>query len=294
MEDEFPAIGRKIMSLNARRISDKKGGALRLILLAIDDVTEGRQAEQERKRLENQLLQSQKMESVGVLAGGVAHDFNNILNIIQGYASLLRTHAAAGGEIAEISEAINESTRRGASVVQHLLTLARKTEAKIEAADANTLLDGLGSLLKETFPKNIELTLDCAPGLPPTMADPNQIAQALLNLCVNARDAMPNGGRLTLKTAIVDRHRLQDFDAAKADHYVCIEVTDTGSGMDEDVQKRIFEPFFTTKGIGQGTGLGLAVVYGIVKNHNGTIQLKSKLGNGTSFYLYLPVVASGD
>ncbi len=282
------------MFLNARRISDKKGGAVRLILLAIDDVTERREAEEERKKLEEQLLQSQKMESIGVLAGGVAHDFNNILNIIQGYASLLGKHATPGGEIAEIFEAISEATKRGTSVVQHLLTLARKNETKFELADANTILHGLSSLLKETFPKNIELTLDCAANLPPMMADPNQIAQALLNICVNARDAMSNGGRLTFTTAVVDRRSLQDFDGAKADHYVCIEVTDTGNGMDENVQKRIFEPFFTTKDIGQGTGLGLAVVYGIVKSHSGTIQVKSKLKGGTSFYLYVPVVPLGN
>ena len=294
VEHDFPAIGRKIMFLNARRISDKKGGAVRLILLAIDDVTERREAEEERKKLEEQLLQSQKMESIGVLAGGVAHDFNNILNIIQGYASLLGKHATPGGEIAEIFEAISEATKRGTSVVQHLLTLARKNETKFELADANTILHGLSSLLKETFPKNIELTLDCAANLPPMMADPNQIAQALLNICVNARDAMSNGGRLTFTTAVVDRRSLQDFDGAKADHYVCIEVTDTGNGMDENVQKRIFEPFFTTKDIGQGTGLGLAVVYGIVKSHSGTIQVKSKLKGGTSFYLYVPVVPLGN
>jgi two-component system cell cycle sensor histidine kinase/response regulator CckA len=234
------------------------------------------------------------MESLGVLAAGVAHDFNNILNIIQGYASRLRKHEARGGEIVEIFEAINAATKRGTSVVQHLLTLARKSDVKMELADANTFIQGLSGLLKETFPKNIELTLDCAPNLPPVMADPNQIAQALLNLCLNARDAMPNGGRLTLKSAIVDGHKLRDFDEAKADHYVCIEVTDTGSGINENVQKRIYEPFFTTKDIGQGTGLGLAVVYGIVKNHKGTIQAKSKPMHGTTFYLYLPVPTSGE
>ena len=293
VENNFADIGPKIISLNARRIDNKDKGSTRLVLVAIEDVTQRKRAEQERHKLEEQLLQSQKMESIGVLAGGAAHNFNNILNIIQGYASLLKKYSDKNNEIAEILDAINEGVGRGISVVQSLLTLARKTEAKMELADANTLVDGLSSLLKQTFPKNIELILDRAPRLPPMMADSNQIVQALLNLCINARDAMPNGGRLMLKTAIVGGQNLPDFAEPKAEQYVCVEVTDRGSGMDEAVQKHIFEPFFTTKEIGKGTGLGLALVYGIIKNHHGFIEVTSKPADGTTFQVYLPAASAG-
>jgi len=248
---------------------------------------------EERKRLENQLLQAQKMESMGTLAGGIAHDFNNILNIIQGYAFVLSKHAVKHEEIAEPVDVINETVKRASAVVQQLLTLARKTEAKFESMDANSLVQSLMRLLTETFPKAIEITLDLDHKLPPITADPNQIMQALLNLCVNARDAMPDGGKLTLKTGVVAGNNLQNHDEANAERYVCIEVTDTGIGMGEDVQQRIFEPFFTTKETGQGTGLGLAVVYGIVRRHEGFIQVESKAMEGATFRVYLPVASSG-
>lgn len=247
---------------------------------------------EERKKLEDQLRQAQKMESMGTLAAGIAHDLNNILNIIQGYATILRPGANTD-QIGESVEAITETTKRGAALVQQLLTLARKTETKLEPTDPNTVIQQLSHLLKEAFPKEIELALDLAPRLPSIMADPNQITQVLLNLCVNARDAMPDGGRLVIKTDIVDgRGELEEYGDLTAEEYVSIEVTDTGTGIDENVQSRIFEPFFTTKEIGQGTGLGLAVVYGIVKNHDGFIRVKSQAMHGTTFLLYLPVVSS--
>jgi signal transduction histidine kinase len=232
------------------------------------------------------------MESMGTLAAGIAHDLNNILNIIQGYTSVLEP-GVESEEIAESVEAINETTQRAAALVQQLLTLARKTETKLESIDATALIQGLGHLLKETFPKNIELTLDLARTLPSIMADPNQITQVLLNLCVNARDAMPEGGRLALKTGVVGGKELKEDGERKAEEYVLIEVTDTGTGMDENVQSRIFEPFYTTKEIGQGTGLGLAVAYGIVKSHDGFVHVKSEPMRGTTFLLYFPVVSPG-
>jgi two-component system CheB/CheR fusion protein len=324
VKGDFPAIGPKIMSLNARRIDSREKKEVRLILLAIADITERRRIEdqrqqfsreleikvsertgaleqanrallqdmEERKKLEDQLRQSQKMESMGTLAAGIAHDLNNILNIIQGYTSVLGP-GAKSDQIGESVEAITETTKRAAALVQQLLTLARKTETKLESIDANTLIQGLSNLLKETFPKSIELTLDLARGLPAIMADPNQITQVLLNLCVNARDAMPDGGTLALKTDVVDGKELEQYGDLKAEEYVSIEVTDTGTGMDENVQSKIFEPFFTTKEIGQGTGLGLAVVYGIVKNHNGFVQVKSQPMRGTTFRLYFPVGSAG-
>jgi PAS domain S-box-containing protein len=247
---------------------------------------------EERKRLEEQFRQAQKMESIGTLAAGVAHDFNNILNIIHGYASLLSPHAAENEEIAGSLNVINEEVKRGATLVQQLLTIGRKTEKKVESTNVNMLLVELSRLLQQTFPKTIEVTLELNPDLPTIMADPNEITQALLNLCVNARDAMPDGGRLTLKTGAVEGKSLQDYAGAKSDGYVCIEVTDTGTGIDESVQSQIFEPFFTTKQTGKGTGLGLAVVYGIVQTHNGFIQLESKPMRGATFRIYLPVAPS--
>jgi two-component system, cell cycle sensor histidine kinase and response regulator CckA len=309
------------MSLNARRIDNKEGNQIQLILLAIDNITERKQAEQdvhnlnqelearvsertaelqqantallrdieERKRLENQLIQAQKMESLGTLAGGIAHDFNNILNIIQGYTFLLSKHAAKHEEIAGPVDVIQETVKRASAVVQQLLTLARKTESKFEPVDANALLESLMTLLRQTFPQTIEVTLDRSDMLPPVMADPNQMMQALLNLCLNARDAMPDGGKLTLKTSVVAGENLKSYDEVNAERYVCIEVADTGIGMDENVRKRIFEPFFTTKESGHGTGLALAVVYGIAHRYGGFIQVESHPNDGATFRLYLPV-----
>jgi two-component system, chemotaxis family, CheB/CheR fusion protein len=248
---------------------------------------------EERKKLEDQLRQAQKMESLGTLAAGIAHDLNNILNIIQGYTSILGD-GGDSGQIAESVAAITETTNRGSALVQQLLTLGRKTETKFESTNANTLVQELGNLIKETFPKNIELALDLARRLPSIMADQNQFTQVLLNLCVNARDAMPDGGRLSLKTRLVHANDLEKCDDLKAEEYVSIEITDTGTGMDENVQSKIFEPFFTTKEIGQGTGLGLAVVYGIVKSHHGFIRLQSTPLQGTTFAVYFPVESADE
>jgi PAS domain S-box-containing protein len=244
---------------------------------------------EERKKLEEQLLQSQKMESIGVLAGGIAHDFNNILNIIQGYAFVLRGHTTQDKETSESLTIIDETVHRGSALVQQLLTLARKSTTKVESVNVNGLVEGLITLITQTFPKTIELSLALEADLPSIMADKNQIEQALLNLCVNARDAMSDGGRLSFKTQSIEGETLQGLDDTLDGHYVCIEVSDTGVGMDESTRKRIFEPFFTTKNTGHGTGLGLSVVYGIVKNYNGFVNVESKPESGTSFRLYFPV-----
>ncbi|MGH7766440.1 MAG: MEDS domain-containing protein [Candidatus Binatia bacterium] len=245
---------------------------------------------EERVRLEDQLRQAQKMESIGTLAGGIAHDFNNILNIIQGYAALLGTHAGDSAEIADSLNVINEAIKRGAGVVQQLLTLARKTEAVLEPTDVNAVVGGLMELVKGTFPKNIEVTLDLGPELTPLMADANQLNQALLNLCVNARDAMPEGGKLGVQTRMVDGKALPDYVETKTERFVRIEISDNGIGIDENLRSRIFEPFFTTKESENGTGLGLAVVYGVVKNHQGFVDVQSVPGNGTIFQILLPVL----
>jgi PAS domain S-box-containing protein len=250
---------------------------------------------EEQKSLQEQLRQAQKMESIGTLAGGIAHDFNNVLNIIQGYATLISRQSSGNHEIADSLKVINEEIERGASVVRQLLTVARKTETHLKPTHANEVALRVGELIKQTFPKTIDLAMDLDRTLPPVLADPNQISQALLNICVNARDAMPTGGKLTIRTEVIDGDKLRDHHPdSRTDPYICIGVADTGTGVDESVRRRIFEPFFTTKAFGEGTGLGLAMVYGIMKNHNGIIDVESESGRGTTFRLYLPVLRSDE
>ena len=243
---------------------------------------------QEQRNLEEQLRQAQKMESIGTLAGGIAHDFNNILNIVKGYAALIGHHPAADSAIAESVSIIDESIERGAAVVRQLLTLGRKTEPRLVSTDVNEVVAALANLLKQTLPKTVDVIYECRP-LPAVLADPNQISQALLNLCVNARDAMPNGGKLRLRTTVAAGGKLPNPTTLGA-QAVCIEVADTGTGIDTAIRSRIFDPFFTTKKVGEGTGLGLAMVYAIVKNHNGAIDFDSEAKRGTTFRLYLPIL----
>lgn len=244
----------------------------------------------QRERLHEELLQAQKMESIGTLAGGIAHDFNNLLNVILGYASLLEQSPANPTQISADVAVIKETVTRGSSLVRQLLTVARKSETQFERTDINSLLQGLQALLHETFPKTIEVFLRLEPNLPALMADPNQIHQAMLNLCLNSRDAMPDGGELLLKTGTITGVELRKhFQEARQEQYVHISATDTGHGIDKAIKNRVFEPFFTTKSQGQGSGLGLSVIYGIVTNHGGFIDVASEPGRGTTFDIYLPV-----
>ena len=242
----------------------------------------------ERKKLEQQLIQAQKMESIGTLAGGIAHDFNNILNIIQGYSFLLRSSHGHVEELEESLNTIDETVQRGTALVQQLLTVAQKTSGKPTLLNPNLLIEGLIKIVRETFPKDIEVSSSSYPNLPAILADKTQLEQVLLNLFVNARDAMPEGGRLTIETGLVAGAEL-NFHGAIADRYVSIKVADTGIGMDQSTRNRIFEPFFTTKNKSQSTGLGLSVVYGIIKNHNGFVEVESRPDYGTTFRVYLPV-----
>jgi len=276
----------EILQLNQeleRRVAERTNQLREANLVLLRDI-------EERKKLEAQLLQAQKMESIGTLAAGVAHDFNNILNIIQAYASTIDEHSVGKKEIQDSVRVINDTVGRGSAVVQQLLTVGRKDRSTdFELVNLNALIEGLLPLIQETFPKTIELSCVMEPDLPQIMADKNQIQQALLNLYVNARDAMPQGGRLTLKTQSVDGSAIQEFASEVAARYACIEVSDTGVGIAEIIRERIFEPFFTTKEKGQGTGLGLSVVYGIMKNHNGFVDVESKPMAGTVFRLYFRI-----
>ncbi len=244
-----------------------------------------------RQSLENMLQQAQKLESLGTLASGIAHDFNNILAIILGHASLLRLSSKNPEKISQSVDAITLATERGANLVKQMLTFARKTEISLQPLEINTLIKEIGKMIKETFPKIIEVNLNLKPNLPPVLADITQIHQVLLNLCVNARDAMPNGGKITITTELMSYGKLKEyFSQVEDSKYVAIIVSDTGIGMSEEIKKRIFEPFFTTKSKGQGTGLGLSVVHGIVSAHKGFIRVESEPGQGATFYIYLPSV----
>ncbi|MDP2602562.1 MAG: MASE1 domain-containing protein [Deltaproteobacteria bacterium] len=243
----------------------------------------------EEKKLEQQLHQTQKMESVGTLAGGIAHDFNNILNIIKGYASLLSLERDGDHDLTHCLKIIDATVDRGAATVQQLLTVARKSERSFAAVDFNALLEGLKDQLAKSFPPTIETTLQLDSDLYPVLADPNQIHQALLNICLNARDAMPEGGKLVICTGkIFGAKLLERFTGAKERPYAFITVSDTGTGMDEATRSRAFEPFFTTREVGQGSGLGLSVAYGIVSDHGGFLDVTSEPNRGTTVHVYLP------
>jgi two-component system, cell cycle sensor histidine kinase and response regulator CckA len=243
-----------------------------------------------RKRLEQQLVEAQKMEGLGTLAGGIAHDFNNILAIILGYTNKLESSHAKPHEFPGAIKVIKDAVDRGAALVQQLLTAARQTEARFSSVDLNALVRDLERMLQATFPKTIDFNLELAPDLPLVTADKSQLHQVLLNLCVNARDAMSGGGTLTIATSVTPGADLTEmFTGVTAENYACIRVRDTGIGMSRQVKSHIFEPFFTTKERGKGTGLGLSVVYGVVNNHRGFVQVESEPGAGTSFIVYLPV-----
>ena len=253
--------------------------------ITLTDVTQ-------RRRLEAELRHAQKMESIGRLAGGMAHDFNNILNIISAYAESLK-RGPEKQKVVESSKAIGMAVERGAGVVRQLLTFARKDEAAFRAASINEVVREVSVIVGETFPKNVRVESELADGLPAIMADPDQLHQALLNLFVNARDAMPRGGVLRLSTASIDQSSVRErFPEATARSYVRIEVADTGHGMDPETRSRVFEPFFTTKERGAGSGMGLAVVYGVVSAHRGFVELDSQPERGTRVYLYFPAIGA--
>jgi PAS domain S-box-containing protein len=248
----------------------------------------------DKKSLEDQFRQAQKLESIGTLAGGVAHDFNNILGIILGYASILQRGAVTPESIEGSVKPITDAVQRGAGLVRQLLTFARKTEVNIGPVNVNAIVRELSSMLRATFPKSIDVLVGTDADLPILMADQSQLHQTLLNLCVNARDAMPSSGTITIRTGQVGGSSLLGrFPDAREEGYVMISVSDTGTGMDEATRNRIFEPFFTTKEPGKGTGLGLSVVYGVVKSLNGLIDVESEIGKGTTFHLYFPVPQQG-
>ena len=243
----------------------------------------------ERKRVENQLITAQRMESVGRLASGIAHDMNNILTPMMLSVFMLRRNPPAD-EMEEMLTVIESSARRGADIVRQLLTFSRNAVGQRTVVEPPGLIQGMVKIMKGTFPKNIHIAFHAPEHVWPVMGDPTQLHQVLLNLCVNARDAMPKGGRLSVTAENVrldDNDRIANPDAIPGP-YVLLRVSDSGEGIPPDIIEKIFEPFFTTKPTGNGTGLGLSTVIGIVKSHRGFVNLRSQVAHGTMFEIYLP------
>ena len=275
---EFP------VHLSTAVIYEQNGFPVALIGVATD-ITE-------RKHLETQLQQSQKLEAIGKLAGGVAHDFNNLLTVIQGYSELLLAQINAKDPINEQIRQINHAAARAESLTRQLLAFSRKQILQPRVIDVNLLINEMEDMLQRLIGADIEFRLDLRKDLGKIKADRGQIEQVIMNLAVNARDAMKDGGQLSVASnnVYLDNEFKKKYPEAVIGSYVCLSISDTGSGMDQETQARIFEPFFTTKAKGEGTGLGLATVYGIVKQSGGYIYVNSEIKKGTSFFLYFPRV----
>jgi PAS domain S-box-containing protein len=289
IEEKYIQDGQELWVHTMKTAVKDNSGRIAGILGVFWDITEYR-------KLEAQLRHAQKMEAVGTLAGGVAHDFNNILNVIIGYGVMLLDRL---GDDHLSKEQLNEvlaAADRAANLTKRLLAFSRKQAMEMKPVNVNAIVAGMEKMLSRIIGEDIALTMELTAGKLPVMADAGQIEQVLMNLVSNARDAMPKGGELRMSTAMmeVDIAYIAVHGYGKAGPYALISVTDTGGGMDAETQKKIFEPFFTTKGLGAGTGLGLAIAYGIIKQHDGYIQVYSEVGKGTTFKILLPIIEEGE
>jgi PAS domain S-box-containing protein len=257
------------------------------------DISERKRAEEQRKQLEDQLLQAQKMESIGTLAGGVAHDFNNMLTAIIGNIQLVLENTPSESLDYPMLAEIEKAATRATALTRQLLTFSRRQPIERRSIDLNATINELSQMLRRLIGEHVDVAIRLADQLPLIFADPAQIQQVVMNLAVNARDAMPSGGHLLIATREVelDEQAARSQPWARAGRYVQLIVGDTGTGMDTELQQRIFEPFFTTKERGKGTGLGLSVVYGIIKQHEGFVHVDSAAERGTTFTIFLPVPA---
>jgi len=274
-----------LLSANATPLFDATN-KINGMVVTVEDITE-------RLMMEAQLRQSQKMESVGQLAAGVAHDINNILTVIQGHAGLLLNVTPPGADSIKSLKQISAASERAASFVRQLLTFSRKQIFRSKVVDLNTLLRNLENMLPQMLGEDIALEIRYQPNLPHIEAGTGMIEQIAMNLAVNSRDAMPQGGKLLITTSAVEirASHAKRHPEARPGWFVCLTVTDTGCGMDHKVLQRLFEPFFTTKEVGKGTGLGLASIYGMVKQHQGWIEVQSEIAVGSTFKVYLPVAS---
>lgn len=278
-----PKLGKaRTMLTSGQSVTSASGEKLGAVVAAHDI--------SERKQLEEQLRQAQKMEAVGRLAGGIAHDFNNLLTAIMGYSELILRRLSDGDPMRQDAEEINKAGQRASSLTRQLLAFSRKQVLQPRVLDLNSVVSELQKMLTRSIGEDIELVAKLAPGLGCVQADPGHIEQVIVNLVVNARDAMPSGGVLTIQTANIDTGDERP-SVIPSRQYVLLSVSDTGCGISDDVQSRIFEPFFTTKDAGKGTGLGLATVYGIVEQWGGRILVDSELGKGATFRILLPRLA---
>ncbi len=272
-------------------LCDERGLPLRIIG-TVQDVTEARRAALALQRSEEQLRQSQKMEAVGRLAGGVAHDFNNMLTVIGGYSSMIVAQMDKADPLYKNVLEIQQASERAAALTNQLLAFSRKQVLQPRVLQLNGIVSGLGKMLHRLIGEDIELATALDPKLGHIKADPGQLEQVIINMAVNARDAMPQGGKLTISTAnvVIDQATSFRNRSLLAGEYVMLAISDTGVGMTKEVQSHLFEPFFTTKGVGRGTGLGLATCYGIVSQSDGDIRVYSEPHRGTTFKVYLPRV----
>jgi PAS domain S-box-containing protein len=272
-------------------VSDARG-KVRYIVGASRDITELKRAEAEKARIEDQLRQAQKLESVGRLAAGVAHDFNNLLTVINGFSRLLLRGLKEGDPVRDGLEEIHKAGERAAGLTQQLLAFSRKQVLQPRVLDLNRVVEEMRPMLERLMGENVEVCAQLHAEATTVRADPHQLGQVLMNLAVNSRDAMPQGGRISIETGFVEwgESEIQSHPGAQAGPYVMLAVSDTGVGMNEETRGHIFEPFFTTKGVGKGTGLGLSTIHGIVEQSGGYIEAVSEVGRGTTFKIYMPKV----
>ena len=289
-EQKFTRSGKEAWIHTIKTPIRRKDGTVTGILGASWDITERKLAEAEKEKLQSQLIQSQKLEAVGRLAGGVAHDFNNMLGVIIGHAELALDQLDQRQPVFTDLEEIRKAASRSANLTRQLLTFARKQTVTPSVLDLNEVVKNMINMLHRLIGENINLIWQPGEDLWPVRVDPSQIDQILANLCVNARDAISGVGKVTIQTQkiILNETCRTDNPEFEPGEYVLLIVSDDGCGMDKNTQAHLFEPFFTTKAVGEGTGLGLATVYGIVKQNSGFIHVNSEPGSGTSFQIYLP------
>jgi len=286
--DAFDGVTRTIVNYSAPVLDDE--GRVQGAIVVNRDISKQCRAEKEKELMAEQLRQAQKMEAIGNLAGGIAHDFNNILSVIIGYTELTMEEMPQGSPQRDNLESVLKSSLKARDLISQLLAFGRRQVRRLKSFTFNQVVEANQSLVRRVIGEDVELHIDLAQDVSPVSADENQMEQVLLNLVANARDAMPQGGRLSIQTGNVELDRTADLVDPQVDtgFYAMLAVSDTGEGMDQKTRKQIFEPFFTTKEVNKGTGLGLAMVYGIVRQHGGNIAVESRPGHGTTIKVFLP------